>query len=545
MNTFTQDLRLALRMLLKSPGFTAVAIAALALGIGANTAIFSVVNGVLLQPLPFKDANRLMQLARRYPDGTSGSTSIPKFTTWKQQNRVFDAVTAYDFAGPGLNLGGGDVPEQVKGIHVTAEFFPVFGADPVLGRAFNAEEDRPGGPRLAVLSYGLWKRRYGADPALIGRPVNLNGDPYTIIGVLPENFRSYPPADIYIPLQADPNSTNQGHFLSVAGRLKPGVTIQAAQAQMKVVGEQFRQAFPDWMSKNESVGVTPLQESMVGNTRPALFVLTGAVGFVLLIACANVANLLLARAAARGKEIAIRTALGAGRWRVVRQFLTESLLLASLGGVLGLLLGSWGLRVLLAISPGDIPRAAELTSASLLGSIDARMFGITLAVSLLTGVLFGLVPALQISKPDLNSTLKESSSRSSTGRHHYARSALVVSEMALALVLLICAALMIRSFVTLRGVNPGFDPHNVLTLQVSLNGSAYSTTTRVELLTKQLVERIESLPGVEAASPTIIIPPEDGVDLPFVIEGRTLAEGNRFHGDVQWRYAAPHYFTAL
>ncbi len=545
MNTFTQDLRLALRMLLKSPGFTAVAIAALALGIGANTAIFSVVNGVLLQPLPFKDANRLMQLERKYPDSVAGAVSIPKFTTWKQQNRVLDNVAAYDFAGPGLNLGGGEVPEQVKGIHVSADFFPLFGADPAVGRVFSAEEDRPGGPRLAVLSHGLWKRRYGSDPGLMGKPIDLNGDPYTVIGVVPQSFRSYPPADIYIPLQADPNSSNQGHFLTVAGRLKPGVTVKAAQAQMKIVGEQFRQAFPDWMGKNESVAVVPLQESMVGDTRPALLVLTGAVGFVLLIACANVANLLLARAAARGKEIAIRTALGAGRWRVIRQLLTESLLLASIGGVLGLLLGSWGLRVLLAISPGDIPRSAELTSASLLGSIDARVFVFTLAVSLLTGILFGLVPALQISKPDLNSTLKESSSRSSTGRHHYARSALVVSEMALALVLLICAALMIRSFVTLRGINPGFDPHNVLTLQVSLNGSTYSTTAGVELLTKQLLERIEGLPGVEAASSTIMIPPDSGVDLPFVIEGRALAGGDRFHGDVQWRYAGPHYFKAF
>jgi predicted permease len=299
------------------------------------------------------------------------------------------------------------------------------------------------------------------------------------------------------------------------------------------------------MSKEESVAVVPLRESMVGDTRRALLILTGAVGFVLLIACANVANLLLARAAARGKEIAIRTALGAGRWRIVRQLLTESLLLASLGGVLGLLLGSWGLHVLLAMRPGDIPRAAEMTSASLLGSIDVRVFGFTLAVSLLTGVLFGLVPALQISKPDLNSTLKESSSRSSTGRHHYARSALVVSEMALALVLLICAALLIRTFVSLRGVNPGFDPHNVLTLQVSLNGSSYSTTARVELLTKQLMERIESLPGVEAASPTVMVPPEGSMDLPFVIEGRPLAGGDKYHGDVFWRYGSHHYFSAL
>ncbi len=546
MSVFVQDLRLALRVFRNNPAFTAVAVAALALGIGANTAIFSVVNGVLLQPLPFKEANRLMRLSRGYQNGGTGdAVSIPKFNAWKKGNQVFESIAAYDFAGPGLNLGGGDVPEQVKGIHVSSEFFAVFGVSPVLGRIFNADEDRPGGPRLTVLSYGLWRRRYGSDPSMLGRPLNLNGDQYTVIGVLAENFHSYPPADVFLPLQADPNSSNQGHFLSAAARLKPGVSQAMAQSQMNIVGAQFRQANPDWMGKDESVKVWSLQESMVGNTRTALLVLTGSVGFVLLIACANVANLLLARAAGRGKEIAIRTALGAGRMRLIRQLLTESVLLSAIGGLLGLVLGAWGLRVLLSLSPGNLPRAAELTAGSLLGSIDARVLGFTLAVSFFTGVLFGLVPALQASKPDLNSTLKESSSRSTTGRHHYARSILVVSEMALALVLLIGAALLIRSFVAIRGVNPGFDPRNVLTLQASLNGSAYSTTARVELLTKQLLERLESLPGVVAASPAIAIPPEGGVDLPFIIEGRALSGGNKFHGDVQWRYAAPHYFDAL
>jgi predicted permease len=545
MSSFTQDLRLAFRVFAKNPAFTAIAVSALALGIGANTAIFSVVNGVLLEPLPFKNADRIMRVARKYPDGRGDAVSIPKFTTWKQQNSVFEYMAAYDLAGPGFNLSGGDVPEQIKGIHVSSEFFPLFGASPLFGRTFTAEEDRPGGPRLAVVSHGLWKRRFGGDPNFIGKPMTLNGEPYTVIGVLSERFYAYPPADIWVPLQADPSSTNQGHYLFSAGLLKPGVSVETASANMKVVGEQFRRANPKWMNKEEGVAVVPLQESMVGNTRPALLVLIGAVGFVLLIACANVANLLLARAASRSKEIAIRTALGAGRWRLVRQLLTESVLLASFGGILGLLIGLWGQRALLAVSPGDIPRVAEMTAGSMFSNLDIRVLGFTIAVSLFTGIVFGLVPALQLSKPDLNSTLKESSSRSTTGRRHYARSALVVIEMMLALVLLVSAGLLIQTFRSLRSVNPGFDLHNVLTLQTSLNGANYASTALVESLTLRLLERIESVPGVTAATSSINVPLEGGVDLPFSIEGKQPTDGSQYNGDEQWRYAAPHYFDVL
>jgi predicted permease len=545
MSALTQDLRHSLRVMGKSPGFTSIALAALALGIGANTAIFSVVNGVLLQPLPFKDPDRLVRVGRSFKDGGIGAASIPKYVAWRQAMAAFDGMTAYDFAGPGLNLGGGEKLEQVKGIHVSADFFGVFGTAPIHGRVFTADEDRPGGPRLAVIGYGLWKRRWGGERDVVGRPIVLNSEPFTVIGVLPEAFHSDPPAEIFIPLQADPNSQNQGHYLRVAARLKRDVSLAAARAQLKVAGEQFRRQFPRWMDPEEGVTATPEQEVVVGNTRPALLILMGAVGLVLLIACANVANLLLARATARAREIAVRTALGAGRWRLIRQLLTESVLLSLAGGALGLAIGVWGAHALIAVSPGDLPRIDELTARGFLATIDYRMLGFTMGVSLLTGILFGMVPALQISRPDLSSTLKESGSRSTTGRHHYARGALVVSEMALSLVLLVSAALLIRTFVSLRTVNPGFDPRHILTFQTSLNGGKYATTARVEMLTRRLLERLESLPGVEAATCSMSAPVEGGADLPFTIEGRQPPKDGPYHGDVQYRYAAPHYFNVL
>ena len=336
MGTLGADLRYAVRMLWKSPGFTVASVLALALGIGANTAIFSVVNAVLLAPLPYPEPERIVVVERSYPNGNGRSVSIPKFTFWKANNSVIDDLSAYDFGGPGFSIAGGDRPEQVKGIHASREYFNVFRAKPALGRVFAEDEDRPGGPRVVVLSAGLWKRRYGSDPQIVGKNVVLNSDPYTVVGVLGDQFRPDPPSDIWLPLQADPQSNNNGHYLMVAGRLKAGMTLEQANAALKLTAQDFRKAHGDaFMDKNEGVKAETLLAGTVGPIRLMLLILTGAVGLVLLIACANVANLLLAQGATRQRELAIRTAVGAGRGRIVRQLLTGSLLLAATGAMFG------------------------------------------------------------------------------------------------------------------------------------------------------------------------------------------------------------------
>ncbi len=541
METFFNDLKHSLRMFRQSPAFTATAIAALALGIGANTAIFSVINTVLLKPLPFPDSDRIVQLMLSSPQGTGNITSIPKFMVQREQTGVLQDIAAYDFGGPGINLSGGDRPEQVRGLHVSANYFRLFGASPAIGRTFTADEDLPRGGRYVVISNGLWKRRYGFDPGLVGKIIRLGGEPYTVVGVL-ANFAPDPPADLWLPLQADPNSTDQAHYLRAAARLKPGVTLDMAKARMKMAADQFRRKFPGAMGPDGSFTAELLQDTIVSNVRPALLILIGAVAFVLLIACANVANLLLARATIRKREIAIRAAIGAGRGRIVRQLLTESVLLAVAGGALGLLLGSIGVRALLAVNPGNIPRIGDGGGAV---AADWRVLAFTLGVSLLTGVLFGLIPALNASRPDLASTLKESTSRSGTSmRQNKARGLLVVTEMALALVLLIGAALLIRTFIALRTVNPGFDAHNVLTMETSLTGSRYEKTAGVAQLTRDVVERIEALPGVTAAALTCSLPLEPSFGLPFIIEGRALTNGGA-HGGASWRYSSSRFFEVF
>src|SRR6266436_1262458 len=444
-----QDLRYGLRMLRKSPGFTATAILTLSLGIGANTAIFSVVNAVLLQPLSYPHPYRLVALMRSSPAGNQWAISVPKFIVYREQTKVFESIGAYDSAGPGINLTGGDHPEQIKGIHASAGYFEVFGAPIALGRVYTAEEDRPGGPHVAVISDGLWRRRFGADPTLVGRTVELSGDPYQIIGVLGPGFKSDPPADIWLPLQADPNSTNQGHYLRAAARMRPEVTLGQAQAAMKLAVEELRRKFPNWVGPRESATAVPLRDTVVSGVRSALLILLGAVGFVLLIACANVANLLLARATLRKRELAIRASMGAGRWRIVSQLLTESLLLSLMGGALGLVIGFFGLRALLAINPVNLPRIGEHGAEI---TLDSRVLLYTLFVSLLMAILFGLVPAISATREDLNATLRDSGARSGGGfRQNKTRSILVVTEMAMALILLVGAALMIRTFEALRG----------------------------------------------------------------------------------------------
>ena len=540
-----QDIRYAGRMLRRSPGFTATAIAALALGIGANTAIFTVVNTVLLQPLAYPEPDRLVQLELSSPQGNGNITSIPKFNVWREQTQVFQDVAAYDLGGPGVNLTGGDRPEQLKGVHVSAEFFPLFGARVVAGRTFSAEEDRPGGPPLAVITGGLWRRRFGSDPNLVGKSIDLGGEPYTVTGILDPAFTSDPPADIYLPLKADPNSTDQAHYLRAAARLKPGVTLEQAKAAMKLAAEEFERKFPVPGAQAGALGsftAEPLRDTVVGDVRKALLVLLGAVSFVLLIACANVANLLLARATIRKREIAIRAAIGAGRGRLIRQLLTESVLLSLAGGTLGLGLGYLGVRGLLTINPGNIPRIGEQGSAI---ALDWRVLAFTLGVSVLTGILFGLIPAFNASRTDLNATLKESGLRSGSGvRQNKARSILVVTEMALALVLLVGAALLIRTFSVLRSVDPGFDTHNVLTMDMSLTGTRFDKATGVNQLVREAQRRVESLPGVTALASTCCLPLEGGFGLPFIIEGRPLTNGPA-HGGASWHTVSPRYFEVF
>ena len=545
MEALAADLRYAFRMMRKHTGFTAIAVVALALGIGANTAIFTVVDTVLLQPLPYPQADRIMKLGRQFPQGVSYSNSIPKYMAWTQ-NQVFEALTLYDFGALEMTLGSGDPPQQVGAVHVSADYFKVFGVSPIVGRTFTGTEDLPNGPAVAVIGYGVWQSRFGADPNVIGRPILLNRVPYSIVGILPAGFHSDPQAEVWIPLQADPNSTNHGHYLNVAGRLKPDVKIATAQAQMKVIGEQFRKAYPKWMDENESVAVRSMRDATTGDVRTALLVLFGAVALVLLIACANVANLLLSRAAGRQREMAVRAALGAGRRRVVRQLLTESVLLAGCGGLLGFGLGVWGVRGLLLLVPGNLPRLTDANGVpAVLPILDWRVASFTLGLSLLTGILFGLFPALHISKPDLSSALKEGSGRLGTGlRHNRARSILVVTEVALALVLLVGSALLIRTFAGLRSADPGIDTRNVLTLQTSLAGSAYTTTASVDNLTTEVVRRVESVPGVQAAASAIALPAESQIDLPFAIAGK-VPTGRDYSGEAQWRSVSPHYFQVF
>jgi predicted permease len=396
-----------------------------------------------------------------------------------------------------------------------------------------------------VLSHGLWQSRFGGDPNVLGRSIPLDGKPTIVIGVMPQSFTPDPPGDLWIPLQPDPASTNQGHYLRAAGRLKPGVGVEQAQAAMKIAGERFRAANPKWMGKNESVAVRPLREATVGEVRPALLVLSGAVALVLLIACANVANLLLARAAARQKELAVRAAIGASRGRVLRQLLTESALLAILGGLLGFALGSWGVRGLLALTPGEIPRLTHSDGVTAsIPALDWAVAGFTMLVALGTAVVFGLLPALQTSKPDLAATLKDAGRGGVSRAQNRARSVLVAAEISLALVLLIGASLLVQTFVRLRSANPGIDVNNVWTFDTPA-GEKYSSTARLENLATQVIRRVESLPGVQAAASMITLPITNGIDLPFNIAGRPLDGGGQYHGDEQWRSISPRYFDVF
>lgn len=539
---FLKDLKHSARMFRQSWGFTATAVAALALGIGANTAIFSVVNAVLLKPVPFPEPDRLVFFMSTSPQGSGPAASPAKFQHWRGQESVVEQVSAFNTGV--VNYTGGSFPEQFRSGRVSSDFFRLFGAPLHRGRTFTPEEDLPNGDHVVVLSYQLWTRRFDSDPEMIGKTISLSGEPHTVIGILGaafnvEDFGAVP--EVWVPFQLDPNTSDQGHFFRAAGRLKLGVTLDQAKARLQLSAEEFNAKFPNALGPNGGFSVEPIRDTIVRNVRTSLLVLVGAVSFVLLIACANVANLLLVRATGRQREIAVRAAIGAGRGRIIRQLLTESVVLSLAGGVLGLLLGIAGIRALLAVNTAGLPRIGQ--DGALVG-VDWRVLGFTLLVSVATGVLFGLIPALQSARSDLSSTLKESSGRPGTGfRQNKARSILVITEVALALILLVGSALLIRTSVALRTVDPGFDPTNVLTMRMSLTGPRFMTAKGVEDMVRNGVDRLRALPGVLAASATCCVPLQGGYGLPFIIVGRPL-EGPS-HGGGGWVTVSPGYFDVF
>ena len=553
LTTLGQDLRYGVRQLLKNPGFTAVAVLTLALGIGANTAIFSVINSILLRPLPFKDPDQLALVWQTNPNVLdTAPTSYPNLTDWKEQNQSFQDLAAWaSYPQNKFSLTGSGNPEQIQYALGSANIFSLLGVTPAEGRTFSAEEDKPGAPKVVMLSYGLWQRRFGGDPTVVSKPLTLDGASYTVVGVLPASFKfvSYPKEpDVWIPVAADPEQyklyVRSLAYLGVIGRLKPGVTAEAAGAEMSTIAGRLAQSYPD--SHKWDAKVVPLQKQVVGEIRPALQILLGAVAFVLLIACANVANLLLARATGRQKEIAIRAAMGASRLRLVRQLLTESVLLSLLGGVVGLLLALWGIYFLTLLPYSNASVFVPYSVAPEQVGIDPKVLGFTLLISLVTGLIFGLAPALQVSKLDQYESLKEGGTKGGGGsRNRRLRSLLVVSEVALSLVLLIGAGLLIKGFLSLQKVDPGFNPENVLTLNLSLPRSKYQSDRQAAIFYEQFLDRVQTLPGVRAAGTVTMLPltnADAGTD--FYVEGQPkppAGQGPLLHH----RVVSSDYFRAM
>ncbi len=528
-------------MLRKSPGFTAVALATLALGIGANSAIFSVVNGVLLEPLPYRQPDRLVYLYSQFP--TMGFDefwiSPPEYRELQERARSFSAVGAWRTGR--VNVTGADNSVRVTSAVVSAEFFTALGVRPVLGRAFTTEEDRPNGPAVAVISHGLWQRVFGADPQLVGNRVQIDGAPTTITGVMPEGFDIEDAhVDVWTPVQIGPHPTNRAsHYLHLVARLAPGATFEHAQTELHTLVAGWREAIPEGhvpTPDNHPLGMRSLQEQMTGGARTALLLLLAAVGLVLLIAVANVGNLLLAKSEGRRREVAVRVAIGAGRGRLVRQFLTESLVLATIGGTLGLFLGYAGVRLLLATSPDSLPRLAEIR-------LDARVVLFTLGVSLLAGLLFGLAPLLHLSARSMAASLKEGGQRTTSGlARQRLRRGLVVAEMALAVVLVIGSGLLIRSLGALNQVDVGFDPRGLLTFQLYLPTARYPDAGAAGSFYASLLQRVEALPGVQSAAAMSGLPPlrnvnandtefeglEASPDRPFNVDYYQIVQGDYF-----------------
>jgi len=529
------DIKFGVRMLLKSPVMTFVALFALTLGIGANTAIFSVVNTVLLRSFPYKDPEQLALVWEKRQGGRTDQNviNLGNFSDWKEQNSVFADMAA--FLDTSRNLTGDGEPEEITGQLATTNLFSVLGTNPVLGRTFTEDDGREGGPRVIVISYGLWQRRFGADKQIVGRQILVNEQPATVIGVMPATFgwhilgksRARKPADIWMPLQiTNELRERRGRFASAVARLKPGVSMDQAQHEMQTIGARLAQQYPNF-NTDWGVNVVPLRTQMTGEIRRPLLILLGAVAFVLLIACANVANLLLARASSRRKEIAVRAGLGANRWRIARQLLTESVILSLLGGALGVLVAWWGTKSLVALSP---PALIDLKSVS----VNLPVLAFTLGLSVLTGIVFGLVPALEATRFDLHGSLKEGgkSVGGSTGSHRV-RSVFVVTQVALALVLLVGAGLLVKSLSRLQAVDTGFNPTNLLTVRVNVLPRKYETDQKRINFFKQAVEQMKAIPGVEAAG-AIDTPPFTGLysGTSVEVDGQKLPPDQELHTGV-------------
>jgi putative ABC transport system permease protein len=538
-----QDIRYSLRQLRKSSGFTAVAVVTLALGIGANTAIFSVVNGVLLRPLRFKDPDRIVRVwhvppAKSFPGMTTFSVSAANYLDWERQNHVFEGMAIYTFHG--FTLTGTDKPEQVDACAATSGFFSTLGVQPMLGRAFTPEEDQPGRSNVVVLSHRLWQEHFGSNPGIVGHDVKLDGQSYLVAGVMPASFQFPDFAQMWTPMAwTDKEKAVRGeHHSVVIARLKPGIDLKQAQAEMNTISSRLEQQYPE-DDKGWGALVVPLHEDMVSDVKPALLVLLGAVGFVLLIASVNVANLALARTFSRQKEIAIRTALGASSARVLRQILTESVLLALVGGALGLIWSHSGIRLIMAFLADKLPHSIDV-------GLDGKVLAFTAAISVATGILAGVLPALRLTRTNISQSLKQGLGRTdadSSGNR--TRSILVVSEVALSLMLLVGAGLMIRSFQNLHGVNPGFESHNVLTMTAMVSRAKFSTPDQQINFFEQVLQRVRTLPGVESAGVVDDIPLDNGGShQPIAIEGRpTLPMSEQPEVDV--RLISSGYLSAL